>query len=480
MKQNKIEMKGFRKICMLFLLMLTVCISIPKTTVAATNGFVTKNGHTYYYENGKMHTGWLTLGGYKYYFGAKTGIMQTGWITNPEGKKRYFYKSGKMATGWVTNSTGNKRYFYTGSGIMATGWVTNSAGEKRYFDPQNGYMASKWMAKSDGRRRYFGATGGIMYTGLRKVGTNYYYFDPSNGWNIRGTFYKVGDNTYYFSPKYGTAKKGWMTLNKKKYYFSTKGVMYVSKTATIDGKKYKFDKNGVATEVKATATPTPKPTATPTPKPTATPTPKPTQTSAPNPIITPENPDYVISGNNVYVTMNGRRYSLVKEFLEHPGIADGSVSDVELLAALCECEAGGQGLIGMEAVAMCILNRATCPTREFPANIRYVIYNGTTFPQYSPVRDGSLLKRLNGFYYNKDLAMQAAKNAIAIMDNYVKNGKPRTIEGFPKPDFDYMYFMSERSFWAQPLDFDRVENFLYVSPGGEEHMFFVDWVSPKR
>ena len=45
-----------------------------------------------------------------------------------------------------------------------------------------------------------------------------------------------------------------------------------------------------------------------------------------------------------------------EEFLEHPGIADGKVSDLDLLAAVCDAEAGDQGVVGMEAVALCVLN----------------------------------------------------------------------------------------------------------------------------
>ena len=36
-------------------------------TQAATNGFRTISGKTYYYKNGKIVKGWLTLNGKKYY-----------------------------------------------------------------------------------------------------------------------------------------------------------------------------------------------------------------------------------------------------------------------------------------------------------------------------------------------------------------------------------------------------------------------------
>lgn len=441
MKEKKKQ--KYRHLFMLLFMLLTVGVMFPatsKTAEAATNGFRVVDGSTYYYVNGKMYTGWLTLNGEKYYFYKGSGKMATGWVTNSAGDMRYFYKgSGKMATGWVKNTAGAKRYFYKGSGIMATGWVKNSVGKRRYFYNGSGIMATGWVRRAaDNAYRYFDLETGIMYTGFSSIGEGDYYFDTQTGVSARG-FLKINGSTYYFQPEYGNAAKGWLTLDGNKYYFSSTGVMYRDTTATIDGNTYDFDEEGVA-----------------------------------NLITT----DYLLSGNNVYVTENGRRYSLVKEFLTHPGIADGTVSDLELLAALCECEAGGQGLIGMEAVALCLLNRTICPTREFPSSIRYAIYNGTSFPQYSPVRDGSLLRRLNGFYYNKPLAMEAASRAMKMISDYVNDGTKRTLEGFPKDDFDYLYFMGESAFWSQRLDFDKVEYFLYVSPAGESHMFFVDWISP--
>ena len=181
------------------------------------------------------------------------------------------------------------------------------------------------------------------------------------------------------------------------------------------------------------------------------------------------------NGNvKVYDTQNSRYYTMVKEYKTHPGIANGKTTDEALLAALCESEAGDQGKIGMEAVALCVLNRTIKKDKEFPSTVRGVIYesmvNGT-YPQYSVVRDGALLKRLNGNFENRTLAYQAAKKAMTIFNNYVKNGKSRTLTGFKQKDFNYMYFMMNSSFKKQPLTFSKVKYEVY-----KDHTFFVDWV----
>lgn len=215
--------------------------------------------------------------------------------------------------------------------------------------------------------------------------------------------------------------------------------MYSNTTLYLGGKKYRVDENGVVTEITSKY-------------------------------------DYKVESGYVraYDKKNGRYYYLAKEFAQHPGVADGRKTDRDLLAAICEAEAGDQGLVGMEAVALCLLNRTIKPDREFPSELRYVLYqqgSPTAYPQYSPVRDGALVKRLNGNFIDRTAAYKAADSAIKKFNDYVVSGKPRTLEGFDRKDFDFMYFMMESSFWRQPLDFGKVDNFLY-----KDHMFFVDWV----
>lgn len=95
-------------------------------------------------------------------------------------------------------------------------------------------------------------------------------------------------------------------------------------------------------------------------------------------------------------------------FYSIPGIADGTVSDLDLLAAVCDAEAGDQGLIGMEAVALCILNSTIDTSKGFPSEIRYVVYQGKP-TQYAVVTDGSLLKRLNGHFSDRTMPMRRLK-----------------------------------------------------------------------
>lgn len=434
-------MKGLMLVCLL----LAGCafFSHSATEVqAATAGFKTVGGKTYYIKSdGSKQKGWLTLGKYKYYFNKTTGVQVKGWL-NVNGQKTYYFTSqkGVMVTGWLTDSRKRKRYFDPKTGKLTRGWMKNSKGEKYYFTSGEGIMATGWLKNSKGQKRYFHSTSGVMATGwLKNTSKNIsYYFDPETGYMTTG-WRRISGKKYYFSTSNGSMATGLKTIDGKKYYFKTDGSMAVSTTVTVRGVTYTISSTGVAT------------------------------------VKTSHSNQNLSNGNvKVYDTQNSRYYTMVKEYKTHPGIANGKTTDEALLAALCESEAGDQGKIGMEAVALCVLNRTIKKDKEFPSTVRGVIYesmvNGT-YPQYSVVRDGALLKRLNGNFENRTLAYQAAKKAMTIFNNYVKNGKSRTLTGFKQKDFNYMYFMMNSSFKKQPLTFSKVKYEVY-----KDHTFFVDWV----
>ena len=454
-KEMKERMRS--KGALLILLMLLTLFLTPvmsQEVQAAKAGFKTINGKTYYItKSGARQKGWLTLKGKKYYFNKKTGVQLKGWQKDNKGKNiRYFTKGkgvmvtgflksgsvtryfrpsdGKLVRGWLTLK-GKKYYFTSGSGAMVKGWQTTSKKEKRYFK-SNGVLLTGWFTDSKGYTRYFDTKNGIMYTGIKTIDGSVYYFSKSSGVRYQKGFGSVGSKRYYFSPADGKAQTGWLSLDGKSYYFGSTGVMYVSTTASIGGKNYSFDANGVASE---------------------------TEASADDGSIT----------FTWYDENRGRNFTIMKELKSHPGVADGTKSDLDILAAVCEAEAGDQGIPGMKAVALCILNRTL--DKQFPSSVRYVLYQGTTFPQYSVVTNNQLLKRLNGQFDDRASAYEAAQQALDSYNAYVLNGTPRTVDGTKAKDFNYKYFMMTSYFWKQNLNFNKVVYETY-----KDHTFFVDWV----
>ena len=68
-------------------------------------------------------------------------------------------------------------------------------------------------------------------------------------------------------------------------------------------------------------------------------------------------------------------------------------SDRELLARLIECEAGGEGEIGMRAVATVIMNRVTINAGEFGrvsngGSLRNIVFQQRQFACAEEIRDG--------------------------------------------------------------------------------------------
>ena len=429
-------------------------------SAATKTGFVTQNGKTYYInKDGSRQKGWLELKGKKYYFDKKTGVQLKGWVKDSKGKViRYFTKgtgcmatgfltdakgnvrhfdetTGLMTRGWLTDAQKNKYYFYSSSGVMAKGWVENKKKQKRYFSQTTGRMCTGWLKSSTDKYRYFEPSDGIMYVGFEKIDSDYYYFSKSNGVRYQKGFGTVGGKKYYFSPSDGKAHVGWLTLDGKKYYFNVSGVMLSDTVASVDGITYKFDSEGVASETSSE--------------------------------------DYKVEGNyvKVYDAKNSKYYYMEKQFLEHPGIADGKVSDLDLLAAVCDAEAGDQGVVGMEAVALCVLNCTIDEYKNFPSQIRYVVYQGKP-TQYAVVTDGALLKRLQGQFEDRTNAYAAAKAAMEIFNDYVNRGTKRVLPGFKTKDFNYKFFMTPAAFKAQNLNFSKLEYEQYKG-----HVFFVDWIS---
>ena len=447
------------KSCLLLSVIAVFVLGCFSVSAATKTGFVTENGKTYYInKDGSRQKGWLELNGRKYYFNRTTGVQLKGWAKDSSGKViRYFTKgagymvtgnlkdskgniryfdekTGLLTRGWRTDAKGYKYYYYSGSGVMATGWVQDKKSQRRYFSKANGRMLTGWVENSAGNYRYFHPTSGILYVGLQKVGEDYYYFSKTTGIRYEKGFGTVGSKKYYFDKKTGKMKTGWLEEDGKKYYFESSGAMVVNDVRAIDGATYKFDENGVASKVDS---------------------------------------NYVIDGKYVKVfdAKNNKWYYMEKEFLEHPGIADGTVSDLDLLAAVCDAEAGDQGLVGMEAVALCVLNCTVDKYKEFPSQIRYVVYQGKP-NQYAVVIDGALLKRLKGQFADRTNAYAAAKAAMEIFNEYVNRGAKRVLPGFKTKDFNYKFFMTPAAFKAQNLNFSKLEYEQYKG-----HVFFVDWIS---
>lgn len=407
----------------------------------------------------KSYTGWEKEGKYWYYY--KKGVKQTGWL-DWKGKRYFLSKTTNRMVTKLRKISGNYYYFDASGAMVTSQWVKHK--NKWYFMNQEGKaLVNKW--KTSKGRKYRMGSDGVMLTGLKKVGKKTYYFNPgdtvekgvsypvgcrrsgsfkvsgawryfeSNGVMLTSAWKKLSGKWYYYLED-GKRKTGWLTLNGNRYYFKTNGVMAANETMAIGGKTWAFDKDGVATETQSFT--------------------------------------YDSSGNVWAIDSDKKRYTLQKEYAKHPGVANGKLSDRDLLAATVYCEAGNQGLEGMTATAMVILNRTLAPQYNFPPSVRFVIYQKG---QFSVVWDGALQRRLNNTNVTGYGTAEKAVDRAYVMYNAYKKNKTKRAKYLPnvlaksnnKKDFDCLFFMTPAAYAATGLT-SRSGAFTYKG-----QTFFTYW-----
>ena len=172
------------------------------SSIIIANGFTTRNGNTYFYNNYKMQYGWVDYEGNRYFMNADGTLYKNGWLTDGvntwymdtsdghmlrdlvtiAGKNYYFDANGLMQTGLV--NIGGQIYLFGADGSMQFGWYTDAQG-LRYFK-EDGSMALNETLVLDGKTYVFDANGiGTEYVApeidLTGVDPSTWVLDPATG-----------------------------------------------------------------------------------------------------------------------------------------------------------------------------------------------------------------------------------------------------------------------------------------------------------
>lgn len=105
-------------------------------------------------------------------------------------------------------------------------------------------------------------------------------------------------------------------------------------------------------------------------------------------------------------------------------------AELRLMASIINCEAGGESYQGQVAVGIVVMNRVK--SKLFPNSIKKVIYQRG---QFSPVRNGSLRKKLNQYDAGRIRSAQwkscikAAKEALNGKTVIKLKGKTKSMKG---------------------------------------------------
>lgn len=106
-------------------------------------------------------------------------------------------------------------------------------------------------------------------------------------------------------------------------------------------------------------------------------------------------------------------------------------SELRLMSAIINCEAGGESYQGKLAVGIVVMNRIS--SKQFPNTLRGVIYQKN---QFSPVRNGALRKRLAQYDAGKikgkqwQSCIRAAKKVLEGQTYITYRGSKKNLKGY--------------------------------------------------
>ncbi len=409
----------------------TITAATAKTTnTKAKNGFVTRNGNTYYYKNNKKLKGFQKIDRKTYYFD-KHGVMLTG-FQKINKRTYYFNKNGQMLTG--LRKISKKHYYFNKNGVMKTGFQTIKS--KKYYFNSKGVMQTGFQTIK--KKTYYFNSSGVMQTGLKKINKKYYYFNKSGV--MQTGFQTVSKKKYYFNSQ-GVMVTGLKKINKKYYYFNKSGIMQTG-FIELNGVTYYFDsktgakympsKDGTVKKIDRT--------------------------------YAVFNKNGALQKEASYVIVKGAKMQIQY-------YSDPKVSKEKLLAAIIYAEAGNQKNDPVKGK----LNGKTITLYKGHLAVGYVIANRMTSSlgmkeviyqqyQFQPARTGVLTHYLE----NYNLVSADCKNAAKVILNDLNN-HTNSVPSFKRSNFTW------KNFWA--VSYAKTTRFFSVYTGKEYyilqgHVFF--------
>lgn len=198
---------------------------------AGQAGFVSENGQTYFYQDGKKATGLQYIDGKAYYFGTD-GIMQKSKWVQAGNSWYYLNDYGAGAVNCWRMKDG--KYVYLGSdGKMKTNSWIQDYGIWYYVKADGTRYESSW-AKIGGVWYWFGGSGKMAESQWLKLADGHWYYFHASGAMASGQWVKTSGKWYYCLGSGEMAANRWVQTGGLWYYLGLDGVM-LTNTRTPDG-----------------------------------------------------------------------------------------------------------------------------------------------------------------------------------------------------------------------------------------------------
>ena len=218
--------------------------NMAEDSVAAPMGregwYDAADGCRYYYdENGEILTeSWVQYAENWYYLG-EDGAMVKG-DQEIDGEFYYFWPNGRMHTGWLRD--GDYRYYYKADGTMAwSEWLYWE--DEWYFFDEYGVMLAGGIWYIDDYGYYF-QSDGTVYTGGWLEYEGEWYYCQSEGEMIQLDWLLWGDDWYFFDGNGVMLRGGFCEIGEYIYYFHDDGTLAVNERVVVGQYVYVFDDGG--------------------------------------------------------------------------------------------------------------------------------------------------------------------------------------------------------------------------------------------
>ena len=135
-----------------------------------------------------------------------------GWKEEKDGT--YYYENGKLVTGF--KEIEKKTYYFNDEGKMVKGF-SDIKNKTYYFDEKGVMKKADWFSES--RKRYYAYADGVIAKGWLPIESDWYYMNPTDG-HLMKDWVRDGSDWYFMGPEDGKLwRQHWAPDNSGNWYY---------------------------------------------------------------------------------------------------------------------------------------------------------------------------------------------------------------------------------------------------------------------